>query len=147
MLFSLSWLHSETLTCECHAWSRPRTCTRYMLVWPCAYYKAFSVSGLILNNGFKIVCNSKSCWLKITQIYQPRGYLLTGDSYSITKCTFPLKLFGSWMPLQKSSYLELTEKTYSSLFCQQSYNFQFSATDYHYINLSENNKLKEKLTY
>ena len=100
MLFSLSWLHSETLTCEYHAWSRPRTCTRYMLVWPCAYYKAFSVSGLILNNGFKIVCNSKSCWLKITQIYQPRGYLLTGDSYSITKCTFPLKFFGSWMPLQ-----------------------------------------------
>lgn len=83
----------------------------YACVTLCIYYKAFSVSGLILNNGFKIVCNSKSCWLKITQIYQPRGYLLTGDSYSITKCTFPLKFFGSWMPLRKSSYLELTEKT------------------------------------
>lgn len=58
----------------------------------------FSVSGFILNTDFKIVCNSKTCWLKVRQIYMPRGYLLTGDS--ITKCTFHWNFLDHGCPCQ-----------------------------------------------
>lgn len=67
-----------------------------------------------LNNGFKIVCNSKSCWK--LQIYQPTGYLLTGDSYSITKCTFHWNFLDHDYPCKKPSYWDRIIEKHSQVY-------------------------------